>query len=101
MTTATKTAKKQTTQPTVKKNNYKELVIGTNKNLKTFTKSTGGALKMLLLLDDLNPRLKKVIKAAQKDDSIYKSLDKSVRRNKKGLTCPFYVLQAIYKGLDK
>ena len=102
MKTATlvKTAKKATAKP-VNVENYKSLVIGTNKSLKNFCKSTGGAIKLVLLLDDLNPRIKRTLKAIQKDDSMYKSFDSSIRKNKRGQTCPFYVLQMVYKGLNK
>lgn len=83
-----------------KVSNYKLIVLNTNTSLKNFVKSTGGALKLILLQEDINPRLKKVVKAIQKDDAMYKQLDSKVRRNKKGLTSPFYVLQAIYKGME-
>lgn len=95
----TSEAKKAT--PVKVSENYKTLVLGTNRNLKNFTKSTGGAIKLVLLLDDLNPRIKNTLKAIQKDDSMYKSFDKNVRKNKKGQTCPFYVLQMVYKGMNK
>jgi hypothetical protein len=100
-TTTVKTApvkKAETTKPV---DNYKNLVIGTNKNLKSFTKSTGGAIKLVLLLDDLHPRIKRTLKAIQKDNQMYKSFDNNIRKNKHGNTCPFYVLQAVYKGLNK
>ena len=44
-------------KPTVKKaqqvkkvSNYKKIVLDTNSNLKKFTKSTGGSIKIILLL---------------------------------------------------
>ena len=71
-------------KPTVKKaqqvkkvSNYKKIVLDTNSNLKKFTKSTGGSIKIILLLDNLEPRLKKVLRAIQKDDVMYNQLDKS------------------------
>ena len=54
-TTTLKTSPVKKVETTKPVDNYKSLVIGTNKNLKSFTKSTGGAIKVVLLY------LKKII----------------------------------------
>lgn len=87
------------TQKEVKVNAYKANVINVNGNLKKLVRTTGGAIKYLLLSDDLHPKFKKVLKDAQKDDVLYQTIDKNVRKIK-GCTCPFFVLQHLYKTVN-
>jgi hypothetical protein len=90
----------------VKKNGaYQKNVINANRGLKQFSRTTGGAIKLLLAADTAQPAnakllemwQRKTLRAIQKDDAMYKEFDKNVRKTKNG-TCAFYVLQLLYKG---
>jgi len=87
-----------------KPSTYKVDVIQANKTFKDAVRSTGKGLRILktALKDNVEakPMLRQIEKIL-KDEVLYKQLDKNVRRiakgDNKGKTCPFYILQAVYK----
>lgn len=96
--------KKANNKKTSKPSTYKVDVIANNRTFKDAVRSTGKGLRVLkaALRDNVEakPMLRQIDKIL-KDEVLYKQLDKDVRRitkgENKGKTCPFYILQAVYK----
>lgn len=87
-----------------KKSTYKVDVLGNNKTFKNAVRSTGKGLRLLKSALQDEPSAKPMLNQIEKildDNKLYKKLDKNVTRIKKGenkgKTCPYYLLQAIYK----
>ena len=91
----------QATQEAQKVSLYTEMVINSNKAIKTHCKSLGYALTVIINTEGTNDKIKKVAKAIKKDSVLYEEFKKNVRVTKTGKFVPFYCLQAIYKGLNK
>lgn len=86
------------------KSTYKVDVIGANKTFKNAVRSTGKGLRVLKAALQDEPSAKPMLRQIEKilnDQKLYKALDKGVRRittgENKGKTCPFYILQAVYR----
>lgn len=96
-------AKKAAASKPKKLTEYGKNVLTVNSKLKGQTKSTGGAIKLLISFRreiDLPAATVTFLKEQQKAAN-YKAFDATVRKSKNGNTCPFYVLQAAHKALKK
>ena len=82
-------------------NNYKTEVLQVNANFKQALRTTGQCIKILLASEVLNTKQIAFLKSLQKDDNKYSSFDAKIRRTKDNKIVPFYVLQAVYKELNK
>jgi len=92
MSTVKKVAVKE-----VKVSEYKAFVLSQNSLLKEESRTVGGAIKIVLILEKLEPSIRKVLKAIQKDDMLFKKFKASITKTKGGKTSPFRVLQLVYK----
>lgn len=88
------------------KSTYKVDVLKANTTFKNACRSTGKGLRVLksALKDDKEflPMVRQIDKILNdKTQKLYKEIDKNVQRIKtgdnKGKTCPYYILQAVYK----
>ena len=81
----------------VKVSEYKNLVLSQNSLLKAESRTVGGAIKIVLILENLDASIKKSLKAIQKDDLLFKQFKAKITKTKDGKTSPFRVLQLVYK----
>lgn len=88
------------------KSTYNVDVLQNNKIFKEAVRSTGKGLRILkaALQDkpEATPMLRQIDKILNdSSQKLYKEIDKNVQRNKdgqnKGKTCPFWILQAVYR----
>lgn len=96
--------KKANNKKTSKPSTYKVDVIANNKTFKNASRSPKHALKLLIvgIEGEANSKpMVRAMKAILKDEVKMEVLNKNVRRINKGVnkgkTCPFYVLQEVYK----
>lgn len=77
--------------------NYKVDVLAVNKSLKEYERTLNGAAKRLIACDGVPSKYKVLLREVLKDKSLYAIATGMVRKSKKGLHSPFYVLQWCYK----
>jgi hypothetical protein len=81
------------------KKSYKDLVLGGNQVLKSEVRTLGFALKLIRDTAGISPQFQKIARELLKDSEMYKNFANNVRKTKAGNFTPFYVMQAIYRGL--
>jgi hypothetical protein len=84
-----------------KKGNYKVEVLEVNNNFKQAIRTVNKGLKILLASEVLTPQQTKKAKDILKSDESYKDFCSKVRTNKNGTVVVFYILQALYREVNK
>ena len=97
MSTVKKVAVKKVAVKEVKVSEYKTFVLSQNSLLKEESRTVGGAIKIVLILEKLEPSIRKALKAIQKDDVLFKQFKAKITKTEGGKTSPFRVFQLVYK----